>query len=789
MVPHTVCVSVADLQSYTTQDSNTLNLKPSFVKLRNGLELNDYDPFMCPAISYVTNDLNGNPRAAATAIGCYGAKMWDGINLLVDGFVTPVAIADVICYEDSTPVVITIKNMGREDADFSKASLKVDLDVTGAANYHFDTTFKSGVLRPTQSMNIALATISTKVSGVYRIKVKLTDRDDVESEDDTLGMVYNATRVELPYEEDFSTVPNTFVNVTLAGGTGWEVVKGSGVTPAVSPVYGTGRLEFEGVGKPGAFANAIFNAVDIQNCINPKLSFWYAHSSDNARRDLLVVLATTDGGASYTELGRISQADTFTGWRQYDIDLSRFANTSCLSVVFQAISYGGANQSLDKIRITADQDASLTLVPVDFGTLSACENSRVPLQVVVANQSRLNLDMDNDTIFASVTGATTQSFSYVYSKQLGSYESDTLLLGEMDLSANGSYYINVSMQSQDDNAQNDTIADSTLYIYQDIALTSLSGISDQVSLLAGDSVWVSVTVLNNSNLPVDRYTVTMELDGEEVVTDTVLGHLGIGDSAVHAMSVPYIVPNGSKEQPYYYLELKGGISCDAMSGNNDLSVVGSINVPDTVDLQVLGIAQPTSEKGRVKVSPKVTVANMGNAEVYTAMVRVDVIDSSSTVLETVSEYINFININDTIEYEFSLSYTVPNYDGQYTLRAYVDAYESDTNNMNDTLSAVFGCKYNDESVNEFGKNGWNMEQNVPNPARTATVIPFKVPEDANVTLTVMSVNGQMLYTTEISATAGENSYELNVEGLSAGIYYYTMEYKGQRLVRKMNVVK
>ena len=119
----------------------------------------------------------------------------------------------------------------------------------------------------------------------------------------------------------------------------------------------------------------------------------------------------------------------------------------------------------------------------------------------------------------------------------------------------------------------------------------------------------------------------------------------------------------------------------------------------------------------------------------------------------------------------------------------MDAYESDTNNMNDTLSAVFGCKYNDESVNEFGKNGWNMEQNVPNPARAATVIPFNVPEDANVTLTVMSVNGQMLYTTEISATAGENSYELNVEGLSAGIYYYTMEYKGQRLVRKMNVVK
>ena len=62
-------------------------------------------------------------------------------------------------------------------------------------------------------------------------------------------------------------------------------------------------------------------------------------------------------------------------------------------------------------------------------------------------------------------------------------------------------------------------------------------------------------------------------------------------------------------------------------------------------------------------------------------------------------------------------------------------------------------------------------------------------EDAVVTLTVMSANGQMLYTAQVEAEAGNNSYELNVGDLAAGIYYYAMEYKGQRLVRKMNVVK
>ena len=785
-----VKTTVADFQSATGQDSNINISRPSFVRLRDGMELNDYDPFTCPGISSVTTDLNGNPRnSAATAAGCYGAKMWDGVNLLVDEFVSPVTIADVLCYEDSTAVEIVIKNMGRDIANFDSNALKVDLDVTGAISHHFDTTFSTGSLRPTQAMNIRFPKVFTKASGIYNIKVKLTSLVDVLDEDDTMSLVYNASRVDLPYDIDFSSTPDEFVNTTLAGNVAWEVVKGTGTAPALSPDFGTGRLEFKGVGNPGAFANAIFNAVNIQNCINPKLSFWYAHSADNARRDLTVVLASTDGGASFTELGRISQADTFTGWRQYDIDLSRFANDNCLSIVFQAISYGGANQSLDRVRITADQDAAISLIPVDLGALSACRNNAVPLQVVVSNQSRLIMEVDNDTIFAAVSGASTQNFSLAYSKQLGSYENDTLTLGYMDLSANGNYYLNISMQSQDDNAANDSIADSTLYIYQDIALDTLFGIDNQMAKVAGDSVWVSALVRNNSNLPVDRFLVRMELDGEEVVTDTVSRHLEAGDTLTHDLSLPYVVPFGSKEQPFYFLEVSAILSCDADNGNDLLNVVGNIHVPDTIDLQVLAIARPSSDSGRVKVNPTVTVANIANTEVYTVMVRVDVLDSAMTLLETVSEYISFININDTVDYGFSLSYTVPNYNGKYFLRAYVDTYTDEVNTANDTLIAQFNCLRNEVAVPDFDDAGWTLGQNRPNPARNATVIPFSLPEDATVTLTVMSASGQLLRSEVIEAAAGENSFSLNVENLAAGIYYYTMEFKGQRLVRKMNVVK
>ncbi len=314
----------------------------------------------------------------------------------------------------------------------------------------------------------------------------------------------------------------------------------------------------------------------------------------------------------------------------------------------------------------------------------------------------------------------------------------------MDLRSNGNYYINVSMQSQDDNAQNDTASDSTILIRQDIALDSIVGIDAQTQHLGGDTVYVSALLRNNCNMAVERFTVTMELDGETVVTDTVIRHLEAGDSIIHAMSVPYVVPFGTKEQPYYFLELSANIPCDGDANNDRRSVVGVIAVPDTVDLQVLSIAQPATDSG----------------EVQNVMLHVDVLDSAMTQLETVSEYINFINTNDTLEYAFSLTYTVPNYDGSYYLKAYADTYANDINTANDTLTAKFACKRNTTGIASHTAADWSVGQNEPNPANATTVIPFVIPEDAEVALTIMGVNGQLLHREIVAATAGANRVTL-----------------------------
>ncbi|NLJ81505.1 MAG: T9SS type A sorting domain-containing protein, partial [Bacteroidales bacterium] len=68
-------------------------------------------------------------------------------------------------------------------------------------------------------------------------------------------------------------------------------------------------------------------------------------------------------------------------------------------------------------------------------------------------------------------------------------------------------------------------------------------------------------------------------------------------------------------------------------------------------------------------------------------------------------------------------------------------------------------------------------------------IPFTLPHSGTVEFKVMSINGQVLHVETVSAVMGYNTIDFTTESLSNGIYYYSMEYKGQRIVKKMTIQK
>jgi hypothetical protein len=92
---------------------------------------------------------------------------------------------------------------------------------------------------------------------------------------------------------------------------------------------------------------------------------------------------------------------------------------------------------------------------------------------------------------------------------------------------------------------------------------------------------------------------------------------------------------------------------------------------------------------------------------------------------------------------------------------------------------------NDVSNTEFKQNILSLGQNIPNPAKDKTIIPYTIAESGEILFFVHTVTGQLLYQQKIKTEAGNHTLKFNTSNLSAGVYFYSMEYKQKRIVQKM----
>ncbi|NOR45647.1 MAG: T9SS type A sorting domain-containing protein, partial [Candidatus Delongbacteria bacterium] len=83
-----------------------------------------------------------------------------------------------------------------------------------------------------------------------------------------------------------------------------------------------------------------------------------------------------------------------------------------------------------------------------------------------------------------------------------------------------------------------------------------------------------------------------------------------------------------------------------------------------------------------------------------------------------------------------------------------------------------------------------LEQNYPNPFNPSTMINFSVEEKNHVSLSVFNQNGQLVNTL-INGVKESGNYSVNFKanGLSAGIYYYTLTTDNDTISKKMILIK
>ncbi len=134
-----------------------------------------------------------------------------------------------------------------------------------------------------------------------------------------------------------------------------------------------------------------------------------------------------------------------------------------------------------------------------------------------------------------------------------------------------------------------------------------------------------------------------------------------------------------------------------------------------------------------------------------------------------------LNNKDTVYLSFAASAT----SGVLSVKAWNGTCEGAAANFN---IGVIG-------IDEMNEGDFWLGQNIPNPTSAALNIEYCLPAEGDVKFDIINLYGQKIFSKNEKVNAGKHFINMNVNDLSSGIYYYTIEFKGKRLVKKMIVNK
>jgi hypothetical protein len=281
----------------------------------------------------------------------------------------------------------------------------------------------------------------------------------------------------------------------------------------------------------------------------------------------------------------------------------------------------------------------------------------------------------------------------------------------------------------------------------------------------------------------------LQIDTGEIVNalyttlnETYMGTISGGDSVLYSFVNPYIVPRNAT----YYIRAIVYLLCDSSMVNSTTAIT---ECADIHNLSVISIDNPPANQTDVvgsTINVAVSVRNESDNRRFSNVAITALIeDENGIMLSSCLGNISNIEPSFTGTFTIAESYIVPN-EAVYFIKVFLanqDNYSED-----DTL------KIRRETISVgietlTATNTFALGQNIPNPATNTTRINYSIPESGEVIFHVHSISGQLLYSKTIEAAIGKQSLEFNTNTLAAGIYIYSIEYKGQRLIKRMSVQK
>jgi hypothetical protein len=264
------------------------------------------------------------------------------------------------------------------------------------------------------------------------------------------------------------------------------------------------------------------------------------------------------------------------------------------------------------------------------------------------------------------------------------------------------------------------------------------------------------------------------------IRDTLSIPLKAGDSTEFTFKEKYVVP----AEVDYLVRVMVWMQCDSALVN---TIDGIQECVDLDNVILVSIDNPSTQVDTVGFTENIIVAirNESDNKRYSNVVVTALIENEKgEMIASRLGNISMLEPSTTEQFTFTEKYTIPN-DSVYFIRVYINNIDMYPEDDTSTVKRHTTTK-KDVGVSPMGStNVFMLGQNIPNPATNSTRIDYSVPEAEKVVFHVHSISGQLLYSKTIATERDTNSIELNTSTFAAGVYFYSMEYKGQRLVRQL----
>jgi hypothetical protein len=307
----------------------------------------------------------------------------------------------------------------------------------------------------------------------------------------------------------------------------------------------------------------------------------------------------------------------------------------------------------------------------------------------------------------------------------------------------------------------------------------VSIISPANSTQVGASINVNVEVKNFGYNALTSIPVNYKV-GTTVQTATI-SIPGAGLQPDSTVSYTFSVPYNSPASDYDFVAYTT-LSGDLYPQNDSLHKWITVTAPP-VDIEVIDIAASPAWHDTTKMtfSTSVTLTMVSHGTNAITSIPVEYkLNANSIAQETWS---GNANQGDTITYTFTQTYKGQL--GVYSLCGYAHAV-NDANAANDSHCRNY-IGINNVGMDETTGLTFSVDQNQPNPAHGIVRINYVLPKAGKLHYELRNVLGQVVSSEELDMPAGANVLELDANKLSGGVYYYTFEFDGVRITKKMVV--